>query len=51
MQKIKRTPHKATGKDHFEGVRESKRVAEAMARREDITEEQWILKVPLVHET
>jgi len=40
----------STGKKHMEGVEVSKTVPEAMAWAEDITEEEWKARVPLVHE-
>jgi hypothetical protein len=40
----------STGKKHLEGVEVSKTVAEAMSWAEDISEEDWKLRIPLVHE-
>jgi hypothetical protein len=41
----------STGKEHMEGVDAAKTVPEAMAWREEISEEMWKLKVPILHET
>lgn len=41
----------STGKEHMEGVEKARTVPEAMAWREETTEELWKLKVPLLHET
>jgi len=40
----------STGKKHLEGVEVSKTVPEAMAWREEITVDEWKLRVPLVDE-
>lgn len=41
----------STDKKHLEGVEVSKTVPEAMAWRQECTEEEWMLMVPLAHET
>lgn len=41
----------STKNEYTSGVWESKTVAEAMARKQGITEEMWLLQIPLVHES
>jgi len=40
----------STKKEHLEGVEVAKTVSEAMAWREETTEDEWRLRIPLMFE-